>query len=160
MPIIAPLFTDKKPDVRNSAYGHVGLFFLVPPKTYYENGVKIIHGYKIINPKRLDENEDYRQAVKTILPLLLKGIHDDDEFIKLQSIFAIGCIGPLAKESIPVLLNMLKDRDKMIRRRAIIALANISIKTDIVISNIQKLLVDDEAEVRDNAKQALEVLQK
>jgi HEAT repeat protein len=55
---------------------------------------------------------------------------------------------------------MLKDHDKMIRRRAIIALANIGIKTDVVITSIQKLLADEEAEVRDYAKQALEVLQK
>jgi len=159
IPIILPLFSDKDAMVRDAAYADIEFFFLEPPKTYYEKGAKIVHGYKIFNPKRLEVNDDYRNAVKIILPVLLEGLKDNDEQIIYQSISALGSIGSLAEKSVPMLLSLLNNKDNHTRKESVIALANIGERTDAVINGIKKMLNDEDKEVRKYSKQALDLLQ-
>ncbi len=92
------------------------------------------------------------------IPALIKALEKDgDKYFRRHAAFALGNIGPEAKEAVPALINALeKDGDKDVRWRAADALVNIDPEAkEVVPALIKALEKDGDKEVRRNAAYAL-----
>jgi vesicle coat complex subunit len=116
---LIPLFFDKNENIKIFAISISGEIFLFKPAD------QSFYSFPLFEPKRLEENNNYKNAANLIMPALIKCLKDKNEITRQYAIKSLGQIGPLAIISLPYLIEMLKDENTNVRYWSIISLGNI-----------------------------------
>ena len=99
-------------------------------------------------------------AAKDAIPNLIVNLHDKNDEVREFSVIAIGEIGPSAKDAVPALIEaFLNDEDSWIRSEAKEALGYIGPAAKEAIPALNKLLDDENPDVREAAKEAIKKIE-
>jgi HEAT repeat protein len=63
-----------------------------------------------------------RPPGESVIPALLKALHDQDAKVRTEAADSIGRLGPMAKIAVPSLLSAIDDNDESVRQSAALAL--------------------------------------
>jgi HEAT repeat protein len=97
----------------------------------------------------------------TVVPVLIEGVKDQKHWaVRGRAIFALGEMGPAAKESVPALREGLKDKYEDIRALAATSLGNIGAAAKAAVPDLRAALKDEDGGVREKAAKALEKIDK
>lgn len=93
------------------------------------------------------------------VPVLLLGLKDKDPTTRLESVLAIGYIGPPAREAGADLIFLTDDADSQIRATAMLAMCRVGVPAEDAYSTVNEHLLDPASQVRQSAARAAAVLQ-
>lgn len=100
-----------------------------------------------------------REAGDDAIPVLVSMLKHEDSRIREHSAEALGDIGPPSRSAIDALVAVLGDKDTKVRRDAVRSIGQIGADAS-VIPEVEKLVKDPEAIVREAATKTLEQLRK
>lgn len=141
-------------EIENSKWGPIGCIAVVC--------VAIVAslGYSVYNTWLHEQNKPEPTGVAKV-PVWIDQLRGDDEMARKEAVEALVKLGPEAKEAATPLFSLLYDKRPTVRRAAVIVLGAINnehVRRNI--GHIQRLLNDDDPEVRTAAKKADEDIQR
>jgi len=94
------------------------------------------------------------------LPILLDCLSRNTSRVQLSAAQALGKLGPSARTSVPQIARLLASPDRMLRSAAAHAIGEIGTSAPDVINLLQKLCDDQDSDVRENDRYAIDLIRR
>ena len=150
IPLLAGLAGDRDDAVRGNAVWALGK--IAGPR-YEPVVVPFTEEYRAkYYPPTEDWKENREPLVKQALPVLRRAINDKSADVRVNAVFALGCMEERAADSAPLLAQaLLKDRDQRVRSNAAWALTKVPGAVKAVLPALREATKSDSAFIRRTA---------